>query len=210
MPLVLSGDGQITGLVDTFSWDQTTDNPMTSLAALTTGAGTWSINTNVQVVGTGHCRALSNLTLNPVATAHIVEVEVEIPSTLTTSGQHVRIGFAPDNAGASGYMNGGIRGEGAAYFERDNIAAMQTTPYTIPAAGTWVKMRFKWTVASNLFELWLGGVYQSSYIYAQAFSPTLKPYVVSYNAASQTARWRNLKAWSLTTNPSTPYPADPA
>lgn len=193
---------------DLSGWVQDIDNPLTSLTGLTTGNGTWSINTWLQcaVPVTTQCRARTDALLTS-GSVFIVEGEWEVPSGFAGSdARHFGFGgmftSATITAGRLDTISAGIRGDGQAYFEEDGFFAHPAGAYSIPTAGTFVKVRVMvsgdkatlWFDEVKAGELWIGsGV--------DLVGPGIAPYIRIHSNTAMNHRFRNLKAWSLITPP---------
>lgn len=178
-------------------WLADVDDPLTSLAALTTFSGTWSINggqLQVVVATSVQCRAFSDVVMNHAA-MNVVEVEIEIPSSgFTTANSHIRVGISPANA--NGTINMALRGDDKAYIEEDGLVAIATAPFTLPAAGTFVKVRLVYV--GQRFIGYVDGVRMLEALYhgTDISGEDWKAYVVAFSTTAMTVRFRNLKAWS--------------
>lgn len=184
------------------------EDPLNSLSTVTTGNGTWSINTHLQCVcaTSSQNRARSTTKLS-AASMPAMEVEVEIPSGFAgaTTTRHIRMGFSSSTdtitAGSFNRLNAGIRADGQIYWERDGVAGFAQSAYSIPTAGTWIRMRMM--LAGDRATFWIDGAHVGEFQgVAHGEGPVLefRPYVVMYTEAAQTVRFRNLKAWSYRDN----------
>jgi hypothetical protein len=176
-------------------WDQSTNDPLTSTTNLTTNTGTWSIDTYLKCVPpntTTQCRAMHSATVPGVLGLAVVEVEIEIPSGFSGAGYHIGIGFQTSPS-VTGAVTLRLRGDNYVYWESDGSSAGGTTAYTMPAAGTWVKLRMH-RKAEASWDAYVDGTFivnQTAKTQSWAVD-SLKPYVVTYGP---TVRFRNLKAW---------------
>ncbi len=190
--------GFASGLVttDISPFIQDLDDPLTSLSTMTTYSGTWSIDTYLKVIvaTSTQCRARSNTPVSTM-TKNVVEMEAEVPSSYGTgTTTHWRVGI--NTGDVAGAMSFGIRGDGNAYFEVDATAVGATAAYTIPSAGTWVKIRM--VNSGDRFTGYLDGVkaVETRHSPVTMHGANWYPYIVVYSVPALTIRLRNLRAWS--------------
>jgi len=183
-------------------WSLDVDDPLTSLDDVTTGLGTWSLDTylKVEVLSTVPCRAFVDSPPLAHSIVAVVEVEVEIPAGFG-SGHTLLVGFGDvslvSSTSAVAWLVGGIKYD-CIYFEQENAVAYNGPLWTAPAAGTWVTLRYMGTGSRGV--LWVDGVkvweLQLGAGYAVSHAPSgFQPYVRAYGAV--TWRFRNMRAWSL-------------
>lgn len=177
------------------SWLGDVVNALTSLTGITTSGGTWTVSSGqVQAVTTtgNFGRAVSNIPVG-FAAMSIVEAEVEIPATFNASGQSIGILLTNSAAGANAFAFR-IEGNGKIRMERDGSANLGDVNYTVPAAGTWVKLRM--VIIGNQAVGFVDGVlaYRGSAFNFGDANGWMHPGLICFGAT--TVRFRNLKAWS--------------
>jgi uncharacterized protein YbjQ (UPF0145 family) len=182
------------------------DDPLTALAGLDTGSGTWSINTWLQcVVATStQCRARTKTGV-AILGLSVVEVEMEIPTNFSTTNEHLQVGLM-DAASAlttnTGTVVLGLRGDGVVYFEESGLTAHVGPAFANPVAGTFVKVRL--VSAGRRHTAYFDDVMVAQFaergdndLIAAEFRPMLKAFATT----AMTARFRNLKAWTMSALP---------
>ena len=180
-------------------WTQDVNDPLTSLAGLTTYAGTWAITggqLECTVATSTFCRARSNITVTALGLPAVVEVEFEVPTWMPGGGanRRARVGIGPPNVAGPVLLE--IRGDNTVVFESDATFLITSTPYTVPAAGTWVKIRL--IATGHRYTGFIDGVKVLESQYSNNLNSTAwYPHVGTYSTAAGVIRWRNLKCWTM-------------
>lgn len=179
-------------------WTKIVDDDLSTLTDVTTYSGTWSIAGGVlECSNTSmlHCRAVHDTTY--ITRVVIIEVEAQIPSSgFTTSNHH--FGVASGRGDVAGGMSFRIRGDGNAYMEREAQAGIATAAYSLPTAGTWVKIRMIQTYAGTVCG-YLDGVKYLTTANSSGLSSPFKPHLVVWSTGatgSLVVNFRNMKVWT--------------
>lgn len=176
--------------VSGLTWVLDVDDPLTANTNLTSGTGTWTIDGTLKCVSAGgaHDRTYHNAAGFSFFPMSIVECEVKIPASFTYIG--IYVGWGTGNGGMSWRINTG----NTVQMERDGVANLGTTAYTVPAAGTWVKLRM--VMVGGRTVGYVDGVrkYEATgYSYGDAGQAITRAGVACWGG---TAYFRNLKGWS--------------
>lgn len=179
------------------------NNPLTSLTGITTGSGTWSVSGGqVRVVGTTNtqCSAFLATPISSIGFCSL-EVEVEIPVTFNNGSQialRLTRGGIGNNNGALNINLGSTAGSGTinkANIDNQGVSNLASKAYTIPAAGTWVKLTIKKIGDSYCFYINNVKYFETIGYWALGITDDFYIGFCVYNAV--TARFRNLVVKTL-------------
>lgn len=183
-------------------WVDDVNNPLTATTGLTTANGTWTIASGqLQCVSAGAtvCTAISG-TAYSEGLGYVVESEIEIGATMTTSTERVGVMIVAGTAVSTHSIS--LRTSKSLLTLHVNNTTLNSETFAVSLSNGWYRVRLE--VNGSLIQ---GKIYDSTDTLVGSVKSfdkdlNLEDAETSISPAlvieeDQTARFRNLKAWSL-------------